>query len=133
MKNTIFLDTGVISLYYSNNKELSQDLDLKKKKNYAFITSEVNYIELYNHICRERGRINAQVIMENIRRGNLIEFIPVKKSLSILAGELKCQYTFLSFVDSIVIAESLSRKIRLYTTETRFKEIEDLKVTKIEF
>ena len=133
MKNTIFLDSGVISLYQSNHEDTLKEVKTKIKNQYNFISSELNYIELFNHLCREKGKINAQIIMENLRQGSMIKFIPLSENISILAGELKCKYKFLSMVDAIMIAEALTRKIFIYTTETHFKDVENLKVKKIEY
>lgn len=133
MKNTIFLDTGVIILYQSDHEEILKEIKTKIKKQYNFISSELNYIELFNHLCREKGKINAQIIMENLRKGNIIKFIPVSENISILSGELKCKYKFLSMVDAIIIAEALARKIFIYTTETHFNDVENLKIKKIDY
>ena len=133
MKNTIFIDTGVISLYLSNHEEILKEIKTKKKNKYSFISSELNYIEFFNHLCREKGKINAQIIMENLRKGDFIDFVPVSENISILAGELKCKYKFLSTVDAIIIAEALTRKIFIYTTETHFLDIDNLKVKKINY
>ena len=133
MKNTIFLDSGVISLYQSNHEETIKEIGAKKKNHYNFISSQLNYIELFNHLCREKGKINAQIIMENLRQSNIIMFIPVSDNVSILAGELKCKYKFLSMVDAIMIAEVLTRKIFIYTTESYFNDVENLKVKKIDY
>ena len=133
MKNTIFLDTGVISLYQSNHKETVEEINIKKKNKYNFISSELNYIEFFNHLCREKGKIYAQIIMENLRKGGIIEFITVSENISILAGELKCKYKFLSMVDAIIVAEALTQNIFIYTTETHFKDVDNLKVKKIDY
>ena len=133
MKRTIFLDSGVISLYQSNHEEIIKEIKTKKKNRVNFISSELNYIELFNHLCREKGKINAQIVMENFRHGNIIKFIPLSKNISMLAGELKCKYKILSMVDAIMIAEVLTRKILIYTTETHFKNVENLKVKKIDY
>ena len=133
MKSTILLDSGVISLYQSNHKEVFREIKTMKKNQYNFISSEVNYIELFNHLCRKKGKINAQVIMENLRQGSMIKFIPISEKISILAGELKCKYKSLSIVDAIIIAEALTRNIIIFTTESHFSDIENLKVKKIDF
>ena len=133
MKNTIFLDSGVISLYQSNHEEIIKEIRAKKINQYNFISSELNYIELFNHLCREKGKINAQIIMENLRQSDIIKFIPVSDNISILAGELKCKYKSLSIVDAIMIAEVLTRKIFIYTTETYFNDVKNLKVKKIDY
>ena len=133
MKSTIFLDTGVMSLYLSGNKNLQDDIRSKLKKNYRFISSELNYIELFSHVCKKKGKVNAQVILENLRRENVIQFTSLTEKISILAGELKCKYSNLSMVDSVIIAEVLTRNLTLYTTESGFDEIENLKVKKIDF
>jgi predicted nucleic acid-binding protein len=133
LKNTIFLDTGVISLYQSNHKETIKKINTKKKNQYRFISSEINYIELFTHLCRQKGKLSSQIIMENLRKGEMIDFLPIRENISIFAGELKCKYYFLSMVDSIIVAEALIRKIFIYTTETHFKDVEDLKVKKIDY
>ena len=133
MKNTIFLDTGVISLYLSGNRRIQEDIQSKLKKNFRFISSELNYIELFTHVCKKKGKVNAQVILENLRRENLIQFLSITKKVSLLAGELKCKYSNLSMVDSVIIAEVLTRNLTLYTTESGFDGIANLKVKKIDF
>jgi predicted nucleic acid-binding protein len=132
MKNTIFLDTGVISLYISNHKEILEEIRVKKKI-YQFIASELNYIELFNHICREKGKVNAQIIMENLRREEMITFLPVSNKISILAGEIKCKHWDLSLVDAVITAEALIRKVPIYTTETHLIDVENLKIKKFNF
>lgn len=133
MKNALFLDTGVISLYLSGNRSIQDDIRSKLKKKYRFFSSELNYIELFSHLCKKKGKVNAQVILENLRRKNVIQFLPITKNTSILAGELKCKYLNLSMVDSVIIAEVLIRNLTLYTTESGFDGIENLKVKKIDF
>ena len=133
MRITIFFDTGVMSLYLSGNKNLQDDIRSKLKKNYRFISSELNYIELFSHVCKKKGKVNAQVILENLRREYGIQFTSLTEKISILAGELKCKYSNLSMVDSVIIAEVLTRNLTLYTTESGFDEIENLKVKKIDF
>ncbi len=133
MKNTIFVDSGVISLYLSNHEKTLREIKTLKKAHSIILSSELNYIELFYHLCREKGKINAQVMMENLRQGNTIKFIPVNEKISILAGELKCKHKFLSTVDAVMIAEALARKIFIYTTETYFNDVDNLKVKKIDF
>ena len=133
MKNTIFVDSGVISLYLSNHEKTLREIKTLKKAHSIILSSELNYIELFYHLCREKGKINAQVMMENLRQGNTIKFIPVNGKISILAGELKCKHKFLSTVDAVIIAEALARKIFIYTTETYFNDVDNLKVKKIDF
>jgi len=133
MKNTILVDSGVISLYLSNHEQTLREIKTVKKIHSIILSSELNYIELFYHLCREKGKINAQVMMENLRQGNTIKFIPVNEKISILAGELKCKHKFLSTVDAVIIAEALARNIFIYTTETHFTDVENLKVKKIDF
>ena len=133
MKNTIILDTGVLSLYQINNEEVVNEIISKRKKSINFISSELNFVELFNHLCREKGKINAQIIMENLRKGDFVNFVPVLENISLLAGELKCKYYNLSIVDSVICAEGLIRNSYVYTTETQFNEVKKLKVKKIHF
>lgn len=133
MKNTIFMDSGVISLYLSNHEKTIREIKSRKKIHSIILSSELNYIELFYHLCREKGKINAQVIMENLRQGNIIKFVPVNEKISILAGELKCKHKYLSIVDAVIIAEAITRNIFIYTTETHFNDVENLKVRKIDF
>ena len=131
MKNTIILDTGVLSLYQINNEEVVNEIISKRKKSINFISSELNFVELFNHLCRGKGKINAQIIMENLRKGDFVNFVPVLDNISLLAGELKCKYHNLSIVDSVICAEGLIRNSYIYTTETHFNEIKNLKVKKL--
>jgi predicted nucleic acid-binding protein len=133
MKNVIFLDTGVLSLYQMNDKYVVNEILAKTKTSLAIISSELNFIELFNLLCREKGRKEAQIIMENLRRSNIVKFVPISDNISLLAGELKCRYRNLSMVDSVICAESLVRHAFLYTTETQFDKIKNLKVKKFEF
>jgi len=133
MKNTIILDTGVLSLYQINDDAVVNEIMGKRRKFVKLISSELNFIELFNHLCREKGKINAQVIMENLRKGDFVNFVPVLDKVSLLAGELKCKYRKLSIVDSIVCAEALIKNAYVYTTETHFNEVENLKVKKFYF
>ena len=71
--------------------------------------------------------------MENLRNRKIVDFISVHRKISILAGELKCKFHNLSMVDSIIIAEALTRKIFIYTTETHFEDVDALKVKKIDY
>ena len=133
MKNIVFLDSGVLSLYLVNDESFMKEISLNTKRNCSYLSSELNYIELYNHLCRKKGKINSQIIMENLRRSTFIEFIPVTYKISGLAGTLKCKYRFLSIVDSVLCAEALLRKADIYTTETHFGNIKNLKVRKFMF
>ena len=47
MKNSIFLDTGVIGLYQSDHKDIRDEIKNKIKNKYEIISSELNYVELY--------------------------------------------------------------------------------------
>ena len=133
MKDIIFLDSGVLSLYLIKDESLMKEISLNNKRNYSYLSSELNFIELYNHICREKGKINSQIIMENLRRSRFMKFIPVTDKISIFAGELKCKFRFLSIVDSVLCAEALLRKADIYMTETHFSNIKNFKVKKFRF
>ena len=100
MKNSIVVDTGVLSLYQIDNQTVIKEFKIKKMKKFSFISSELNYIECFNHLCREKGKINAQIIMENFRHAGIVTFIGILDYISLLAGELKCKYHWLSTVDS---------------------------------
>lgn len=133
MKNTIVVDTSVLSLYQIDNQTVIKEFKIKKKNKFSFISSELNYIEFFNHLCREKGKINAQIIMENFRHAGIVTFIAILDNISLLAGELKCKYHNLSIVDSVICAEALTRKAQIFTTETHFKEIRNLRVKKFDF
>ena len=133
MKNTIIIDTGILSLYQINDDKVVNEVVSKLKKSVKFISSELNFVELVNHLCREKGKINAQIIMENLRKGDFVNFIPMVEDISLLAGELKCKYHNLSLVDSVICAEELIRNAYVYTTETHFNEVKNLKVKKFYF
>ena len=133
MKNNIFLDTGILGLYLNKEEKVVNIIKSQKKELFNFISSELNLIELFNHLCIEKGIEEAKAIVQNLRNSDIINCIPIDQHITETAGILKCQHRNLSIVDAVICAEALDRNCFIYTTETHFNEIKNLKVKKFDF
>ena len=139
--NEICLDTGVISIFFSNNptpqvKNLMKEIQQQKIS--AYLPKTV-LIEAFFHVCRNDGIENAKIALINFLKKYPLNLIEFDNDLIILAGHLKCQHrNTLSYIDCMGIAIALNRKIPFYTTEKKLKKIpnnvlEKLNVVKYSF
>jgi len=139
--NEICLDTGVISIFFSNDptnqvKKLMKEIQQQKFS--AYLPKPV-LIEAFFHICKNDGKENAKITLINFLKKYPLNLIEFDQNLIIHAGQLKCQHRkTLSYIDCMGIAFALSRKIPFHTTEKKLKEIpnnvlEKLKVVKYSF
>jgi len=135
------LDTGVISIFFSNNpttqvKNLMKEIQQQKIS--AYLPKPV-LIEVFFHVCRNDGIENAKIALINFVKKYPLNLIEFDNNLIILAGQLKCQHrNKLSYIDCMGIALALNRKIPFHTTEKQLKKIPDnvlekLKVVKYTF
>ena len=139
--NEICLDTGVISIFFSNDPT-NQVKNLMKKiqqqKINAYLPKPV-LIEAFYHICRNDGKENAKITLINFLKKYPLNLIEFDNNLIIHAGQLKCQHrNSLSYIDCMGIAIALNRKIPFHTTEKKMNKIpnnvlEKLKVVKYSF
>jgi len=137
----ICLDTGVISIFFSNNptnqvKNLMKEI--QKHKISAYLPKPV-LIEAFFHVCKNDGKENAKITLVNFLEKFPLNLIEFDRNLIIHAGQLKCQHrNILSYIDCMGIAIALNRKIPFHTTEKTLKKIpnkvlEKLKVVKYSF
>ena len=139
--NEICLDTGVISIFFSNNPSNQVKNLMKEIQNHkisACLPKPV-LIEAFFHVCRNDGKENAKITLVNFLEKYPLNLIEFDRNLIIHAGQLKCQHrNTLSYIDCMGIAIALNRKIPFHTTEKTLKKIpnnvlEKLKVVKYSF
>ncbi|TFF88527.1 MAG: type II toxin-antitoxin system VapC family toxin [Promethearchaeota archaeon] len=120
MKNSICLDTGIITQFYS--KEPPRDIIVLmnnvKKNDYNCKILYPILVEAYYHMCKFLGKIGAETRIASFIEKYPVNLVNLNKSLIFKAGELKCQYSnSLSYNDCIIIAYALNKKITIHTTE----------------
>jgi len=139
--NEICLDTGVISIFFSNNPTNQVKNLMKEIQNHkisAYLPKPV-LIEAFFHVCRNDGKENARITLVNFLEKYPLNLIEFDRNLIIHAGQLKCQHrNTLSYIDCMGLVIALNRKIPFHTTEKTLKKIpnnvlEKLKVIKYSF
>lgn len=136
MDRKIFLDTGVITLFFA--KDFPPAIARLKTQ---LAAGEVNgftisplLVEVFFQLCKLRGKDFARTCLRRVEDELLITRIEISRIIEGQAGELKCVYrTKLSYNDCIAIVCALQENIPLYTTEKAFPTIEKLRIQKFEF
>ena len=122
----ICLDTGVISIFFSNNptnQVINLMKDIQQQKISAYLPKPV-MIEAFFHVCKNDGKENAKIILITFLKKYPLNLIEFDNNLIIHAGQLKCQHrSNLSYIDCMGIAIALNRKIAFHTTEKKLKKI----------
>jgi len=130
------IDTGPLNLYYAKDppREVQDLIDsIKKRKIKAYILWPV-LIEVFKHLCIAHGKDKAEVSITSLISKYPVELVSLDESLIIKAGLLKCQHrSILSYIDCMVIAYSLNKKMTLHTTEKSIPKIPNLKIKKYSF
>ncbi len=110
-KNTICLDTGMITLLYSKDTPQSI-LQLFKKIKEEIIEAHVLsplMAESFYHICKLSGKVAAETILATFLNNYPIKLVNLNQSLIIKAGLLKCKHAkILSYNDCFAIAYALN-------------------------
>ena len=118
--NEICLDTGVISIFFSNNPTNQVKNLMKEIQNHkisAYLPKPV-LIEAFFHVCKNDGKENAKITLVNFLEKYPLNLIEFDRNLIIHAGQLKCQHrNTLSYIDCMGLAIALNRKIPFHTTE----------------
>lgn len=134
----IIFDTGVISIYISENSRDKQKIitilngSLKNQYQIHILTPIIT--ELFSQICYIKGKEVARSIISSLLTVYPIMTIEPDKSILFKAGELKCQYrSLLSYNDCLMIATAMIRKMAWYTTEKKIKAISPDLIRKLNF
>ena len=136
MGQTIYLDTGIITLFYTKSPPLDvvnlmQEIKLQK------VTAYVNWltlVEVFKNLCIAKGKSFAESSIVSFLNTYPIKFMEANQSVIIKAGTLKCQYRReLSYIDCLIIAHSLNQKLTLHTTEKNLPDIPNLLIKKYKF
>ncbi len=130
MKERYALDTGVISLFLSGNKELKWLAEQIDDGN--ALTTRLNLIELTTLIARKAGWDAAKTYYNRITATNL-SIVDTYEEITLSASRLKLLYPELSIVDTVIAAVSEHTHATLLTTEETLPRLKDIKVKKVNY
>ena len=122
----ICLDTGVLSLYFSENtpKKVKDLISRVKKGELQCYIIESVLVELYMNICKSKGIEIARMTISTLIRELPHMLVNLNEDLIITSGKLKCQHKdTLSYIDCMSIAFCLNNGIEFHTTEKHVKKI----------
>ena len=137
----ISLDTGVISIFLSNNptnQVISLMEGISKGEISAYLPKTV-LIEAFFHVCKNDGLENAKVTLVNFLAKYPLNLVEFDENLIYFAGQLKCQHrNSLSHINCMGIAIALTKKTPFHTTKKKIKNItsnvlQKLKIVKYSF
>ena len=136
MVQTVYLDTGIITLFYTKSPpqdvtNLMQEIKLRK------VTAYINWltlVEVFKNLCIAKGKSFAESSIVSFLNTYPIKLLEANQSVIIKAGILKCQYRReLSYIDCLIIAHSLNQKLTLHTTEKDLPNIPNLLIKNYKF
>ncbi len=125
MKSKACLDTGVISLFYSENSPSTIN-DLMTQIEKGIVEGYTLYpilVECAFQICKLEGKDAATEKISHFLNNYHIIMITLDKVLTIKAGLLRCQQRKLSYNDCIAISFCLNNNATLHTTEKKLKDL----------
>jgi len=126
VKNVICIDTGIYSIFFSEDctPRVSELMAKIKKGDLTGHLISPVVSEIFYQICKVYGQDQARSLVSSLLKDYYIEIVDPDRSLLFTAGLLKCQHrTTLSYIDCMAIAYSLKMKIEFHTTEKKLKEI----------
>ncbi|HME56011.1 MAG TPA: hypothetical protein VKM55_27660 [Candidatus Lokiarchaeia archaeon] len=132
------LDTGVITLFYSNPVPLkvTQLREAIFTGNIeAYVVSPV-LVEAFSQLCKLDGGIDfAEKIIIEFLNTYPVKLASLNQSLIIKAGQLKCKHrNILSLANCIAIGHALIKKMEFHTTEKNIDKLfPKLKIVKYHF
>ena len=136
MVQTIYLDTGVITLYYTKSppQEVNNLMqEIKQRKVTAYVNL-LTLVEVFKNLYIAKGKSFAESSIVSFLNTYPIKLLEANQSVILKAGTLKCQYRReLSYIDCLIIAHSLNQKLTLHTTEKDLPDIPNLLIRKYEF
>ena len=127
MNKKACLDTGIITLFYSNPlppKVAELRDEIRAGNMDAYVVSPV-LVEAFSQLCKLKGGLDfAEKTIIEFLNTYPVKLVSLNQSLILKAGQLKCKHrNVLSLVDCIAIGYALNKKMPFYTTE---KEIDKL-------
>ncbi|MHA1794225.1 MAG: PIN domain-containing protein [Promethearchaeota archaeon] len=141
MKNKVYLDTGVLTLFLSRNCPPKVE-NLMQKINKGTIEAHVLapvLSELFFHACKLDGIDSAKIAVNSLIEEYPFIIANLDKSLIMSTGILKCQHkNTLSYNDCMSIAYCLNNNIEFHTTEKNLRKIpsntlQRLRIVKYQF
>ncbi|HME51304.1 MAG TPA: PIN domain-containing protein [Candidatus Lokiarchaeia archaeon] len=136
MSERAFLDTGVITLYYSEKVPTKVDELFNKIKSQEIEAYVINavIVEAYYNTCKMKGKERAENIINNFTKNIPYILVQLDRSAEFKAGALKCEFRKkLSYADCMSIAVALQLNATFHTTEKDLPSIARLKIMKYGF
>ena len=123
----IFLDTGIFELFFSGNKNIKQIFNQIKNETIKAFTLELNLCEIFYKTCEKLGKETAQIRNISLRNSK-IKILDINEQLTIKSGIFKCKYPqILSFVDAYISGCADLNNLLIYSTDSDFKDIKEVK------
>ncbi len=130
--NKLAFDAGVLSLYYAGDERARRyfnDIFSKLKQG---VMSEVNLAEFYYKTADKYGVDTAETMYLLTRRSRLLIVAPDEK-VTRTAAQLKLKYrNRISLADCFAISTAKNNDAVLITTDSRIKEIKEVKTVYLE-
>jgi predicted nucleic acid-binding protein len=125
-------DAGILSLYYAGDQRVRNYFDDVSSKRKTGFLSEVNLAEFYHKTAERYGLQTAEIRYMLVRRSQIV-IIPPDESITRGAAVLKLAYkNKLSLADCFAISTAKVNASSLITTDSRIKELKEVKVVYIE-
>lgn len=131
MKSYVW-DTGAISLFYAGNEaavKIMRDIVSGKSKGYI---PQLVFSELYYKSWQVFGEQTALLRTITLRESPLDEYILDEKDTYVV-GKTKLDYSFLSMIDSVVIATAKSTNSTIITSDGDFLKVKGVKSKKLDY
>ncbi len=129
---SIVWDTGALSLYFADNKELKEYMRKIVSKKIKGYVPRLILAEFFYKTCQKLGKEIAQIRLVALRQAPIIE-----ESLDEVdvfgVGMLKIKHSNLSLADCVLIQLGKRHHATILTTEKEITKIKDVKTKKISY
>ena len=123
MREKIVLDTGIFHVHFSGlNEKVKELMRGIYAGRYGAFTTPLNLTEVFYQYSWVVGKEGARVRLSLILDSS-IRVIPPDKDLSMRAGEVKVDFSFLSIVDCFVVSLAERERARVITTDSAMHNV----------
>jgi predicted nucleic acid-binding protein len=123
--NRCLFDTRFFNdAFYTADKELARKLKEESRKINERMVSSLTVHEIHRIVLKKEGKTVATLRSSSIRRD--FRVIDVDYAIAVKSAELRAKHP-MPMADSIIAATAQTEKCPLYTDDTHFKNIENLK------
>ncbi len=119
-------DTGVLSLFYAEDKRIRPVIDEVARKGDQGLISAITLAEFYYKTCQTVGREVADLWCNQL--SERMEVVGADVSVSLSAGHEKCRNSRLSLADSYALALAKLSHGVLLTTDSELGKNKEVQV-----